>query len=48
MTDITVIGTGYVGLVASIGLADFGNRVVGVDIDSDKIAMLKGGQSPIY
>lgn len=48
MTDITVIGTGYVGLVAAIGLADFGNRVVGADIDPAKIAMLKEGKSPIY
>ena len=48
MTDITVIGTGYVGLVAAIGLADFGNRVVGADIDPEKIAVLKDGRSPIY
>jgi len=48
MTDITVIGTGYVGLVAAIGLADFGNRVLGADIDPDKIAMLQRGESPIY
>ena len=48
MTDITVIGTGYVGLVAAIGLADFGNRVVGADIDLEKIAMLKEGKSPIF
>lgn len=48
MTDITVIGTGYVGLVAAIGLSDFGNRVVGADIDPEKIAMLKEGKSPIF
>ena len=48
MTDITVIGTGYVGLVAAIGLADFGNRVIGADISAEKIAMLKEGRSPIY
>ena len=41
MTDITVIGTGYVGLVTAIGLADFGNRVLGADIDREKIAMLR-------
>jgi len=48
MADITVIGTGYVGLVVAVGLADFGNQVIGVDIDTDKIAMLNGGRSPIY
>ncbi len=46
--DITVIGTGYVGLVAAIGLSDFGNRVVGADINQDIIDMLKKGKSPIY
>ncbi|MCK5735028.1 MAG: UDP-glucose/GDP-mannose dehydrogenase family protein, partial [Spirochaetaceae bacterium] len=48
MTNITVIGTGYVGLVAALGLSDFGNRVIGADIDPDKISMLQSGKSPIY
>ena len=48
MTNITVIGTGYVGLVAAVGLADFGNRVIGADIRHDKIAALKEGRSPIF
>ena len=30
---ICVIGTGYVGLIAAVGLSDFGNIVVGVDLD---------------
>lgn len=46
--NITVVGTGYVGLVAAIGLADFGNRVIAVDVDEDKINKLKEGISTIY
>lgn len=45
---ICVIGTGYVGLVTAIGLADFGNHVTGADIDNKKIKALQSGQSPIY
>ncbi len=45
---IAVVGTGYVGLVAAVGLADFGNHVVGVDKVSSKIALLQQGKSPIY
>ncbi len=48
MHKITVVGTGYVGLIASIGLADFGNMVTGVDLDQEKIEMLSSGVSPIY
>jgi UDPglucose 6-dehydrogenase len=45
---IAVIGTGYVGLVAGAGFADFGNDVMGVDVDGAKIAMLNEGKIPIY
>lgn len=45
---ITVIGTGYVGLIVAVGLADFGNEVTGVDSDEKKVRMLKKGLSPIY
>ena len=45
---IAVIGTGYVGLVTGTGLADFGNQVVCVDVQQDKIDMLNHGQIPIY
>ena len=45
---ICVLGTGYVGLVAAVGLSDFGNKVVGVDIDKQKIRLLNDGISPIY
>jgi len=48
MNKITVIGTGYVGLVSGVGLADFGNRVICADIDKNKINMLKDGDIPIF
>ena len=37
MKRITVIGTGYVGLVSGAGMSDFGNDVSCVDIDKQKI-----------
>jgi UDPglucose 6-dehydrogenase len=45
---ICVLGTGYVGLVAGVALADFGNYVNCVDIDQKKIDMLNDGKIPIY
>jgi UDPglucose 6-dehydrogenase len=45
---IAVVGTGYVGLVAGAGFSDFGNDVVCVDIDPDRVARLTGGQIPIF
>jgi UDPglucose 6-dehydrogenase len=48
MKKICVVGTGYVGLVTAAGLADFGNSVIGVDIDESKIDILKKGDIPIY
>ena len=48
MSKIIVVGTGYVGLVSGACLADFGNSVVCVDNNSDKIASLLAGNIPIY
>ena len=45
---ITVVGTGYVGLVTGTCLADTGNHVTCLDIDPGKIALLEGGGCPIY
>lgn len=45
---LTVIGTGYVGLVTGTCFADSGNDVVCVDIDESKIRRLREGQIPIY
>ena len=48
MKNISVIGTGYVGLVTGTCLADLGNNVTCVDIDPNKIEMLRNGIMPIY
>ncbi|RZS99277.1 UDP-glucose dehydrogenase family protein [Aquimarina brevivitae] len=45
---ISVIGTGYVGLVTGTCLAETGNEVVCVDIDEDKVNRMRSGEVPIY
>lgn len=48
MSNISVIGTGYVGLVTGTCFADLGNNVVCLDIIPEKIEGLKRGEMPIY
>jgi UDPglucose 6-dehydrogenase len=46
--NIAVIGTGYVGLVSGVCLAEYGHQVICVDMDPDKIDQIKRGDTPIY
>jgi len=47
LRKIGIVGTGYIGLVTGLGLADFGNKVTCFDVDYEKIEKLKNGISPI-
>ena len=46
--NITIVGTGYVGLVTGTTLAELGNNVFCVDIDAEKVETMKKGIVPIY
>ncbi|MED1471922.1 UDP-glucose/GDP-mannose dehydrogenase family protein [Bacillus salipaludis] len=45
---ISVVGTGYVGLVTGVCLSEIGHSVICVDIDENKLNQLRAGLSPIY
>ncbi|HEU0198390.1 MAG TPA: UDP-glucose/GDP-mannose dehydrogenase family protein [Nevskiaceae bacterium] len=46
--DITIFGSGYVGLVTAACFADVGNDVLCVDVDADKVRRLQAGEVPIF
>ena len=46
--EIAVAGTGYVGLVTGVCLAEHGHTVTCVDVDENKVRMMESGKSPIY
>lgn len=48
MSNICVIGTGYVGLPSAACFADLGNDVICLDIDEKRIERLKKGEMPLY
>ena len=48
MKNITIIGTGYVGLVTGAGMSEFGNKVICTDIDKNKIEKLNSGIISIH
>ncbi len=45
---VTIIGTGYVGLVSGVGLADLGHEVFCVDTDKAKVESLRDAKSPFF
>ncbi len=46
--NILVLGTGYVGLITALGLADIGHKVTAADISEEKIKKLNKGVPIIY
>ncbi len=46
--NITVVGTGYVGLVTGTCFAETGNQVLCIDIDKNKVNRMRNGEVPIY
>ena len=46
--NIVIVGTGYVGLVTGVGLAELGNTVSFIDLDTEKIKKLKNKELPFF
>lgn len=46
--DVSIVGTGYVGLVTGTCFAELGNSVTCVDIDKSKVEMINAGKAPIF
>ncbi len=48
MKNITIVGTGHVGLITGVTLAEIGHQIVCYDVDENCIAQMKTGKSPYY
>jgi UDPglucose 6-dehydrogenase len=48
LTNICVVGTGYVGLTTGVCFSDLGNTVTCIEINKEKLELLRSGKSPIY
>jgi UDPglucose 6-dehydrogenase len=48
MPRVTVIGTGYLGLVHAVCMADLGHEVLAIDVDAEKIAKAANGETPFF
>ncbi|HDD72634.1 MAG TPA: UDP-glucose/GDP-mannose dehydrogenase family protein [Candidatus Aenigmarchaeota archaeon] len=46
--NLSIIGTGYVGLTTGVGFAYAGHRVICMDIDKEKVAKINAGETPVY
>ena len=46
--NISVIGTNYLGAAHAAGMAEFGHRVIGVDVDARRVGVLNSGRSTIF
>ena len=46
--NITIVGTGYVGLVTGTCFANAGNSVICLDVDPEKLETLRKGEAPFY
>ena len=48
MVNISIIGSGYVGVVTGIGFVELGNEVIFVDVDKNKVKSINLAKPPIY